>query len=65
MSAQTPVNLNPKAQAMLDCLQQAVADTLERKRRLGHYAVLRDGNKPVLVGEDAPEQLMARKPVQD
>ncbi|MDO9105783.1 MAG: hypothetical protein Q7U57_12590 [Methylovulum sp.] len=56
MSAQTPVNLNPKAQAMLDCLQQAVADTLERKRRLGHYAVLWDGNKPVLVGEDAPAE---------
>lgn len=56
MSAQTPVILNPKAQAMLDCLQQAVADTLERKRRLGHYAVLWDGNKPVLVGEDAPAE---------
>ena len=35
-------------QAMLDCLRHAVAKTLERKRRLGHYAVLWDGNKPVL-----------------
>lgn len=44
-------------QAMLDSLRLAVAKTLERKRRLGHYAVLWDGNKPVLVGEDAPTEL--------
>lgn len=44
-------------QAMLDSLRLAVAKTLERKRRLGHYAVLWDGNKPVLVGEDAPIKL--------
>jgi len=43
-------------QAMLDCLRLAVAKTLERKRRLGHYAVLWDGNKPVLDGEDAPAE---------
>jgi|GEM_PF-3573149 len=45
MSAQTSVNLNPKARAMLDCLQQAVADALERKRRLGHYAVFWRGRR--------------------
>ncbi|WP_019866540.1 hypothetical protein [Methylovulum miyakonense] len=43
-------------QAMLDSLRHAVAKTLDRKRRLGHYAVLWDGNKPVLVGEDAPAE---------
>lgn len=43
-------------QAMLDSLRHAVAKTLDRKRRLGHYAVLWDGNKPVLVGEDAPTE---------
>ncbi len=42
--------------AMLDSLRHAVAKTLDRKRRLGHYAVLWDGNKPVLVGEDAPAE---------
>lgn len=65
MSAQTPVVLNPKAQAMLDCLQQAVADTLERKRRLGHYAVFWSEGAVIAVGEDAPVQLTAQKTAQD
>ena len=46
--------ISPEAQKTLAALRKAVADTLERKRRLGHYAVLwRDGS-PVLIGEDAP-----------
>ena len=49
--------LDADTQAMLDSLRLAVAKTLERKRRLGHYAVLWDGNKPILVGEDAPTEL--------
>ena len=46
----TSITPTPDAdtQAMLDCLRHAVAKTLERKRRLGHYAVLWGGNKPVL-----------------
>ncbi|MGZ8908021.1 MAG: hypothetical protein ACXW1U_20140 [Methylobacter sp.] len=43
-------------QAMLDSLRQTVAKTLECKRQLGHYIVLWDGNKPVLVGKDAPTE---------
>lgn len=44
-------------QATLDCLRQVNRDTLERKRRLGHYAVLwRDGTV-VEIGEDAPAAL--------
>jgi hypothetical protein len=65
MSVQTPVNLNPKTQAMLDCLQQAVADTLERKRRLGQYAVFWSEGTAIAVGEDAPVQLAAQKSSQD
>ena len=46
--------MSPDAQKTLECLRQVAIDTLERKRRLGHYAVLwRDGS-PVLIGEDAP-----------
>jgi hypothetical protein len=46
--------ISPEAQKTLAALRKAVADTLERKRRLGHYAVLwRDGS-PVLIGDDAP-----------
>jgi hypothetical protein len=46
----TSITPTPDAdsQAMLDSLRHAVAKTLERKRRLGHYAILLGGNKPVL-----------------
>lgn len=39
---------------MLETLQRLAAKTLERKRRLGHYAVIWQDGKPVLTGEDAP-----------
>lgn len=48
--------LSPDTQKMLDSLRASVAQALERKRRLGHYAVIWQDGKPVLVGEDAPEQ---------
>ncbi len=35
-------------QIMLDTLQRAVTDTLEKKRRLGQYAVVWRDDKPVL-----------------
>ncbi|ERS81959.1 hypothetical protein [Halomonas sp. PBN3] len=50
--------LAPDTQEMLDSLRTAVADTLERKRRLGQYAVIWQDGKPVLVGEDAPTKPM-------
>ena len=40
---------------MLEALREAVAKTLERKRRLGQYAVFWDGNKVVMIGDDAPK----------
>lgn len=46
----------PDTQEMLDSLRTAVAETLERKRRLGQYAVIWQDGKPVLVGDDAPAQ---------
>lgn len=57
MSIQSPPtsgSLSPDTQAMLDSLRQAVAKTLERKRRLGQYVVQWSGKVPVVVGEDAP-----------
>ena len=45
-----------KNQKMLAALQSAVTKALERKRRLGHYAVLWKDGKVVLEGEDAPQQ---------
>lgn len=37
---------------ILEALQQAVTDALERKQKLGQYAVVWEGGKPVRVGED-------------
>ena len=38
----------------LDTLKRAVADALERKRRLGQYAVVWRNGQAVCVGPDAP-----------
>lgn len=46
--------LSPDTQEMLNSLRTAVAETLERKRRLGQYAVFWQEGKPVFIGEDAP-----------
>jgi len=46
---------------MLESLKHAVADALEKKKRLGQYAVLWENNKPVLVGEDAPQKPTRRE----
>ena len=43
-----------EAKLLLDALQQAVTKTLDKKRRLGHYAVMWDGGKPMMRGEDSP-----------
>lgn len=53
--------LSPDTQEMLDSLRNAVADALERKRRLGQYAVFWQDGKPVLIGEDAPRDTIDQK----
>ncbi len=52
-SSQTP---SQDSQAMLDTLKIAVNKTLEKKKRLGQYAVIWSDDKPVLVGADSPEE---------
>jgi hypothetical protein len=49
--------ISPEAQKTLTALRKAVADTLERKRRLGHYAVIWRDGKPVIIGDDAPSDI--------
>jgi len=44
-----------ECQVILDSLQKAVTQALERKRRLGQYAVVWRDGKPVMIGEDAPK----------
>jgi hypothetical protein len=46
-----------ETQTMLTTLRKVVSETLERKRRLGEYAVIWQDGKPVAVGDDAPVQL--------
>lgn len=46
---------SPEAQIMLEALRDTARKTLERKRRLGQYAVIWQNGRPALVGEDAPE----------
>jgi hypothetical protein len=59
-------NLPPDTQKTLDCLRKVAADTLERKRRLGHYAVIWHDGRPMAIGEDAPEDLVrTTQPVQN
>ncbi len=50
---QTP---SQDSQAMLDTLKIAVNKTLDKKKRLGQYAVIWSDDKPVLVGADSPEE---------
>ena len=44
---------SPKAVQMLEILKQSVEKALERKKRLGQYAVVWQNGKPVLIGKDS------------
>ncbi len=48
-------SLAEETQVVLDSLKRTAAETLKRKRRLGHYAVVWRDGKPVAIGEDAPD----------
>ena len=48
-----PIQPSPQSQEMLNALRRAVADALEKKRRLGQYAVVWEDGKPVMVGGEA------------
>jgi hypothetical protein len=54
MSHKIPI----ETQKALETLQRVAAETLDRKRRLGHYAVIWQDGKPVAIGEDAPVHLV-------
>ena len=44
-----------EGQRVLESLQKAVKQTLDKKKRLGQYAVIWHDGKPVITGDDAPE----------
>jgi hypothetical protein len=54
MNTQRKTNPSAEGKRILETLQQAVDKTLEKKRRLGQYAVIWKNGKPVMTGEDAP-----------
>ncbi|MEQ1558773.1 MAG: hypothetical protein ABL933_07500 [Methyloglobulus sp.] len=63
MSDHTSPTISPDIQAMLDCLRQAIAKDLERKRRLGHYSVQWKDNAPFIEGDDTPEYLRVEQKI--
>lgn len=48
------------AAEVLEALRQAVAEALERKSRLGQYAVIRQDDRTVCVGPDALAEILER-----
>lgn len=44
-----------EGQQVLEILRQSVSKALDKKRRLGQYAVIWKNGRPVITGEDAPE----------
>lgn len=55
MKITSKVKLSEEGQVMLDSLQKAVTQALEKKRRLDQYAVVWRDGKAVMIGEDAPK----------
>jgi len=55
MNTKRKTTPSPEGQRQLETLRQAVGKTLEKKRRLGQYAVTWKNGQPVVQGEDAPE----------
>lgn len=45
---------SPEAQVILESLRTAVANALDKKKKLGHYAVVWQDGRPVQYGADAP-----------
>ncbi|HMB16663.1 MAG TPA: hypothetical protein VKN62_10140 [Pelovirga sp.] len=46
-----------EGQLLLNTLQKAVADALEKKRRLGQYAVVWRDGKPTILGKESSENI--------
>ena len=61
MKITSKVKLSEEGQVILDSLQKAVTQALEKKRRLGQYAVVWRDGKAMMIGEDAPK--VSEKPL--
>jgi hypothetical protein len=47
------ITASQQARETLDILRFAVTEELERKKRLGHYAVIWQDGKPVFIGAES------------
>jgi len=56
--------LDAESRRLLECLQDAVAEALERKRRLGQYAVVWRDGRPAFIGPNPPT-LPTQSPASD
>ena len=56
MNATGKTTPSSEGQRVLATLQKAVKQTLEKKKRLGQYAVTWRDGKPVVTGDDAPDE---------
>lgn len=45
---------SPEAARTLEALRKAVQQKLDEKRRLGHYYVVWEDERPIFIGDDAP-----------
>ncbi|MDC8445585.1 MAG: hypothetical protein LV471_06600 [Nitrosomonas sp.] len=55
MNVKLKTTPSPEGQKQLEILRQAVSKALEKKRRLGQYAVIWQDGKPVMTGDDSPQ----------
>lgn len=56
MNATRKSTASKEGQLVLETLHKAVKQTLDKKKRLGQYAVTWHDGKPVISGEDAPRE---------
>ena len=49
-----------KAELARQALEEAVTEALDRKRRLGQYAVICEGDKVIKIGPDEIAKLLAQ-----
>ena len=53
--------VSPEDQTILDALSHAVAEALDRKQRLGQYAVVWRDGKPAFIGDELPKPTPTRE----
>jgi len=56
MKVENKTTPSEKGQIVLDALKVAVTNALDKKQKLGQYAVVWDGQKTVLIGNDVPDK---------